>query len=500
MAATATFVRPDLYDKQYDAFYCPERYGITEASTKAGKTVAAMAWIVEQCLLGKSGQNFWWISPGYNQSDIAFRRLKQGLSPGSFNAFESPTPRLLLASGAMLWFKSGDNADALYGEDVFAAVIDEASRVKEDCWYAIRSTLTATNGPIRIIGNVKGRKNWFFGLARKAEAEMLEQPDPKLRKLHYSKITAADAVAAGVITPEEVEDARQLLPDNVFRELYYAEPADDAGNPFGPEHIRACTVDKLAPGPAVAFGVDIAKSQDWFVVIGLNEAGGVCVFERWNRVPWGHSIERTRSLVGEDAPAYVDSTGVGDPVLEQLQQGQGNFVGYHFTSTSKQKLMEGLAVSIQRHEISFPDGFIRQELENFEYEFTARGVKYAAMEGLHDDCVCALALARQAWATTAPGVNMIKFYGLLADAEKKRTANAKPEIDQRKPADSLEVDLQQTFENELADIYRESLLASSGGGPPKCPTCGEAVTGSARVTDGELSWHPACAGGRRNAA
>lgn len=496
---TATFVRPELYDKQFDAFYCPERYGFIEASTKAGKTVGGMAWIIERCLLGKTGQNFWWVSPGYNQSDIAFRRLKQGLTTGSFNSFESPTPRLLLSSGAMLWFKSGDNADALYGEDVYAALIDEASRVKEDCFYAIRSTLTATNGDLRCVGNVKGRKNWFYTLSRKAEAEMIEQPDASKRRMHYSKITAADAVAAGVITADEVEDARQTLPHNVFRELYYAEPADDTGNPFGAEHIRACTVAGLAPGPAVAYGVDIAKSQDWFVVIGLNEAGGVCLFERWQRIPWGVSIEKTRALVGEDAPSFVDSTGLGDPVLEQLQAGQGNFTGYLFSPTGKQKLMEGLAVSIQRHEITFPDGFIRQELETFEYEFTRTGVRYSAMEGLHDDCVCALALARQAWATTAPGQNMIKFYELLATASKPK-GEVKAEVDQRKPANEFELEVANAFANELETIYREGMKSAGIGQVPLCPTCNLAVNGPARVSDGEFTWHPECAGGRRNAA
>jgi hypothetical protein len=33
------------------------------------------------------------------------------------------------------------------------------------------------------------------------------------------------------------------------------------------------------------------------------------------------------------------------------------------------------------------------ELETFEYEYTRTGVRYSAPEGLHDDCVCALALA-----------------------------------------------------------------------------------------------------------
>ena len=40
--------------------------------------------------------------------------------------------------------------------------------MKEDAWIAIQSTLTATRVPVRIIGNVKGKKNWFYLLARRA--------------------------------------------------------------------------------------------------------------------------------------------------------------------------------------------------------------------------------------------------------------------------------------------------------------------------------------------
>jgi hypothetical protein len=55
--------------------------------------------------------------------------------------------------------------------------------------------------------------------------------------------------------------------------------------------------------------------------------------------------------------------------------------------------MEGLAVAIQARHITYPEGAIVNELEAFEYEYTRTGVRYSAPEGLHDDCVMALALA-----------------------------------------------------------------------------------------------------------
>jgi hypothetical protein len=56
-------------------------------------------------------------------------------------------------------------------------------------------------------------------------------------------------------------------------------------------------------------------------------------------------------------------------------------------------MMEGLALAIAAGEVRYPDGVIRNELDEFEYEYTRTGVKYSAPSGLHDDCVCALALA-----------------------------------------------------------------------------------------------------------
>lgn len=481
------FTRPYLYPKQLEAIFCDERFGLTEASTKSGKTVGCIAWIVEESLGGSPGQNFWWVAPGYNQAEIAYRRIKMGLTKGSFTAFDTPTPRISTMAGTWIWFKSADNPDSLYGEDVYAVVVDEASRVSKDAWHAIRSTLTATRGRGRLIGNVKGRKNWFFELARRAELG-------DLPGYHYARLTADDAVEAGVLDAEEIEDARRTLPENVFRELYYAEPGDDTGNPFGLDHIRACISPGFAPGPVVAWGVDLAKKQDYFVIVGLNDQGGVAALHRWRGIPWRASIRRAWAIIGEDTPALVDSTGVGDPVLEELQFEHGNFMGFMFGPSSKQKLMEGLAVSIQSHEVSFPDGVLRQELEMFEYELTRTGVRYSAPEGHYDDCVCALALARQMWTETAPGANVMKFYA-ESSAKLRAREVLLPETNNRPwQTEPLAITYDDTVGKELEELYNEVVAKTLPSARRICARCKEPVVGSSRVTDSELFWHPACAG------
>lgn len=380
--------RPPLYRAQEAALFNDARYALCEASSKSGKTVGAMAWLLEQALVhrGAPGRSFWWVAPIFAQSRIPFRRLKRGLPREAYAANETELT-LTLPNGAVLWFKGADHPDSLYGEDVFAAVIDEASRVKEESWHAVRSTLTATRGPVRLIGNVRGRRNWFYHLARRAQAG-----EPGMA---YARITAHDAVAAGVLEAAEVEDARRTLPDAVFRELYLAEPSDDQGNPFGLEGIRR-QIAPLSAGPPVAFGVDLAKSVDWTVIVGLDAQGRVCHFERF-RAPWDETTARVLKALAPPGksrtPALCDATGVGDPIVERLQRAGARVEGFLFSAPSKQSLMEGLAVAIQQREVTYPDGPIVAELEAFEYQYTRTGVRYAALEGLHDDTVCALALA-----------------------------------------------------------------------------------------------------------
>ena len=387
-AANITLKLPHLYDKQRAAVFDDARYSVVEASTKSGKTVGCIVWILAQAWEhGKSGRNYWWVAPTYPQAKIAFSRIKRMLirvdaARQYWQVSESET-WIELVSGGRIWFRGSDRPDTLYGEDVHALVVDEATRCREDAWHALRSTLTATKGPVRIIGNVRGRHNWAYRLARAAENGQ--------QGMAYHKLIAADAVEAGVLGAEEVEDASRVLPNAIFRELYFAEPSDEGGNPFGQAAIQNCITD-LSVDPVAVYGIDLAKSIDYTAVIGLAEDGSCCHLDRWQGVDWQQTRQRLVDLIG-DTPALIDSTGVGDPIVEDIQRACPLATGFKFSSGSKQQLMEGLASAIQQEQVRFPDGWLINELSTFEYEYYRSGVKYSAPVGLHDDGVCALALA-----------------------------------------------------------------------------------------------------------
>lgn len=395
-ATVSPFLRAPLYPKQAAIVDDPARFTVTEASPKAGKTMSHIEWWLDRGSKRGFG-NSWWVATVSSVANIAFRRtlarlrgyLDSGHGPirisDPYPFIANKSERFIEAFGVTFWFKSADEPDTLYGDDVYDAVGDEITRWKEAAWEALYTTLVATRGHAKLIGNVKGRKNFAYRLARKAEAG-----EPNWA---YHKLTAWDAIQGGVIDKEVVEQARRDLTPERFAELFEATAASDEGNPFGIDIIHRQSIASLAEGPVVAWGWDLAKSVDWTVGIGLNASGQVARLERFQR-----SWADTERVIIDDVNAFalIDSTGVGDPVVESMQMENHHIEGFKFSPSSKQQILEGLAAALHRGEVWPVAGWLTNELEAIEYEYTRTGVRYAAPEGMHDDGVMALALAVEA--------------------------------------------------------------------------------------------------------
>lgn len=252
MSRVVRYVRPDITPYQERAFFHDKRYGLVFASTKAGKTVGALIWIIEQAVLGPGkGANYWWVAPIRPVAKIAFRRAKRAIMDGGIQIEVNETEMTItLPNGAVIWFKSAHDPDSLYGEDVYAAVIDEMTRMAEPSWVAVRSTLTATRGPIRMVGNQRGVLNWAYKLAVKAQAEGNEA-------WVIERITAWEAVEAGILDREEIEDAQRTLPTDVFEELYLAQPS---------KRTRFfSSTPTIMPASAVPEGAKMVRAWDFAV-------------------------------------------------------------------------------------------------------------------------------------------------------------------------------------------------------------------------------------------
>jgi hypothetical protein len=106
---------------------------------------------------------------------------------------------------------------------------------------------------------------------------------------------------------------------------------------------------------------------------------------------------------------------MGGPLVEQLQRLGWPVRPWTATNATKAALVDGLALALERGDVTLlRDDVQTAELEAFTSERLPSGlVRYAAPEGLHDDCVCALFLAWEACTNTAPRREP-QSYGLSA--------------------------------------------------------------------------------------
>jgi hypothetical protein len=256
------YERPYLYPMQEGVFFNDARYVYCEASTKSGKTHGCIVWIVEGAVLeGFHGWNGWWVAPTTAQAKIAMVRIKNALPRSMYKSNESER-YIEFPNGARVWFKSAEKPDNLYGEDVYRAVLDEASRARHDSFLALRSTLTATGGPIRLIANVKGKSNWFYLMCRNVQRKQaVAKSEGRATSALYFKITAYDAVDAGVLELAEVEDAKANLTAQDFSELFMAEAVDDDDAFIPSSYVEEAIARTCDPFGPLIIGADPSQGR-----------------------------------------------------------------------------------------------------------------------------------------------------------------------------------------------------------------------------------------------
>lgn len=362
---------PEPHINQQAILDSQSRFRVVMCGRRFGKSELAQIEITTAAL---NGQQVAYITPTYQLAKTFFGKLIKAIP------FEHNKSDLVInfPNDGRVEFFTGERLDNLRGRKFHLAVIDEASFIPnlEDGWLnAVRPTLTDYKGKALFLSTPRGR-NYFYSLFMKGGEDW-----------ESFKFSTYDNP---YIDTAEVDEAKNQLPEAVFRQEYLADPMDNAANPFGSENIRKC-IGTMSQNQVAFYGIDLAKSFDWSVIIGLDAQGHVCYYDRFQS-DWQTTKDRILAL-DRSKPIMIDSTGVGDAITEDLQRSFNAMEGFKYTAQSKQQLMELLRSQIHQGLIRFPDNEIRQELDIFEYQYTANGVRYNAPSGFHDDCVNALALA-----------------------------------------------------------------------------------------------------------
>lgn len=366
-----------FHASQRDVYAKLARFNVLEIGRRWGKTTFGEVIAIDRAL---RGQKVGWFAPSYKYLAEPVRHIERALEK-IITKHDRMEKRIELATRGSIDFWTLEDIDSGRGRSYDWINVDEAGfapRLLEAWRASMRPTLADRRGGAIFLGTPKGTGD-FHRLFLEAEGDTSNE----------WRAFRVGSSANPMLDAAEIDSAKRSLPPDVFAQEFEGVPAEDGGNPFGLDAIRGC-LGALSTAEPESWGVDLAKSHDWTVAVALDASGVVCRLERW-QAPWNLTREKLAKLIGA-TPAQIDSTGVGDPIVEDLKRVCRRVDGFKFTSQSKQQLMEGLQISIATREVRFPDGWLRNELEAFGFRYSGKSVSYEATVG-HDDGVCALALA-----------------------------------------------------------------------------------------------------------
>ncbi len=376
----------------------PARFKVVACGRRWGKTELGKVALLDCARRGGFG---WWIAPTYAMADEVWRGLK-GTLDGVWTDKDEQRRRIELPGGGVIQVRSGHEPDALRGVGLDLAVLDEAAFLPEEVWTgAVRPALSDRQGRALLLSTPNGL-NWFHRLYQRGL-------DPLAGDwASFHEPTAANPL----IPPEEIDAARLEMPERWFRQEYEAEFIEDAGLLFrGIDAVCTARPGTPRPGARYAAGIDWGRVDDYtaFAVVDV-EARTLVALDRFRQVSWAQQRDRLRALYDAWHPEtiWAEANSIGSVNIEALQAAGLPVRPFQTTAASKGPLVEGLALAIERGEITLlDDPVLRGELAAFTLERMPSGLyRYGAASGAHDDTVIAVALA---WHATRHGGGAVSF-------------------------------------------------------------------------------------------
>ncbi len=375
------------------------RWNFLSAGRRWRKTTLFMSIMVEAALAGKrviSG------APTYDQTRIGWEEAQHAAA--GVGTFTLTDKVFKFPGGGRITYRSLDDPDNARGHTADLVVIDEAGDVAEAAWYEVcRPMLMDTGGEAWIGGTPKGR-NWFWReyMAAQDQSDAATWNAPTLGCIitRQGLVRRPHQLENPHVPWAELEQMFRTLPERVFRQEILAEFIEDAGGVFRGVH-ECVDPNRSQPEPpresfAYSMGVDLARVNDFTVLSVLDDFGRQVYFERFNEISWSRQIASIERVARQYEPVVVvDATGVGDPIVEQLEQLGLGVRPVTLTNTNKMHLVDKLATDIESGRISLMNIEVQTaELQAYQYELTeSRNIRTNAPEGMHDDTVIALALA-----------------------------------------------------------------------------------------------------------
>ena len=377
----------------HNAIESDSKYFVVSIGRQFGKTLMGENQALKWCI----DNNRWkvgWISPTYKQCKKVFKEMVRAL--GKFPMYEKAPNHsdlvIYFKNGSELVFYSAEAYDSIRGETFDAIVGDEVAFWKREAWTeVIKATLLVRGKKALLLSTPKGR-NLFYELFN-------QQHNNNQYQSFYG--TSYDNPHIDVA---EIEDAKQTLPDHIFRQEYLAEFLEDSGTLFIniPESVLKAskTINLFA-------GIDLGRADDYTVLTIVNDKNQEIYCNRWRHMEWSKIISNIVEQLNIFKPyTLIETNGAQDAIYEQIRNkvnfSKSKIQPFITTSKSKQIIIEDLIVGFEELDLSIiGEEWQIAELQTFTYEYNTktRNIKYSAPTGLHDDYIMSRAIATHAQKT-----------------------------------------------------------------------------------------------------
>lgn len=301
--------------------------------------------------------------------------------------------KILEILDSYLDFRSADNPENIEGFGYDKAFLNEAGIILKNRYLwdnAIRPMLWDYKNCTAVIGGAPKGKGVFFELFNRG----LDKSQTDYKSLRFSSFDNP------YIDHKLILEDMKAMPERVVKQEIYAEFLDDTGVVFrGISEIATSVYEEPKDGHLYVIGADVAKVQDFTVltVFDRSRNNQVCQM-RFNKLEWPFQKQKIQELSRKynNALVMLDSTGVGEPIADDLLRAGVPVEPIHFTNESKKQIIEKLSTWVELRRFSIlNDQDTINEFNSFTYDYSEKTgrVIYGAPVGFHDDIVFSMGLA-----------------------------------------------------------------------------------------------------------
>jgi phage FluMu gp28-like protein len=381
------------FPAQQSIFNCPSRFVIVAKGRRFGLTRGAANDFIKSALMGTFKKGLWVDTVNANIERYVERYFIPALKKLPEDIwYWRKQQKILEIKDAYIDFRSADTPENIEGFGYDKAFLNEAGIILKSQYLwdnAIKPMLWDYKCHTIIGGAPKG-KGIFFQLFNRGN-------DPEQTDYTSFRFTSFDNP---YIQHDVIMEDIKTSPERVVQQEIYAQFLDDTGVVFrGVSQVAILEPEEPKQGELYVIGCDLAKVQDWTVLAVYSRKTNNQVYQmRFKQLEWPFQKERIKELSKKynNALVYIDSTGLGEPIYEDLVRAQVPCESIKFTNESKKQMIEKLSNWIELKNcrmLNIEDTINELNVFTYDYSEKTHRVMYNAPVGFHDDIVFSHALA-----------------------------------------------------------------------------------------------------------